>query len=184
DRGVRVAGRTVAITGATGGVGMFAVQIARAMGARVVAQVRRAEQVEAMKALGARDVVVTEDGSALGDYGPYAIAFDGLGGVVLKNLIGMLDDHGVAVTYGGTAAYTVEFPIFGLNRTASIYGFSLYQEVDEEPGGVSLARLMRLVQDGQIKVEIGRKVSWSEVGTMAMALLSRAYPGKGVMIVD
>jgi len=79
DKGVRVAGRRVAVSGSTGGVGSFAVQIARAMGATVVAQVRRDAQVDAVKALRAHEVIVSEDGSPLKDHGPYARAFAGVG---------------------------------------------------------------------------------------------------------
>lgn len=54
-------GETVLITGASGGVGQAAVQIARAMGARVVATTTSPSKVEALRALGAHHVVVSEN---------------------------------------------------------------------------------------------------------------------------
>ena len=47
------AGQTVLVLGAAGGVGMAAVQIARALGAKVVAVARGAEKMKALKAAGA-----------------------------------------------------------------------------------------------------------------------------------
>ncbi|MEM1348431.1 MAG: zinc-binding dehydrogenase [Myxococcota bacterium] len=183
DKGVRVTGRRVAITGATGGVGGFAVQIARAMGACVVAQVRRREQIAQVKALGAHEIVVSEDASGMVQHGPYAVVFDGLGGEAMRNLVKTLDRDGVLVTYGGTAGYTTEFGVFELPRRGSIYGFSLYQETDEEAGGVSLRRLLAMVERGLIEVEIGHRGSWEDIGEAAQALLDRAYSGKGVLTV-
>jgi NADPH:quinone reductase-like Zn-dependent oxidoreductase len=53
-------GETVLVTGASGGVGQAAVQIARHMGARVVATTTSAGKVEALQKLGAHHVVVSE----------------------------------------------------------------------------------------------------------------------------
>lgn len=57
DRGRLAAGETVLVTGAAGGVGSAAVQVARALGARVVAAVGGALKAQACRELGA-DVVV------------------------------------------------------------------------------------------------------------------------------
>ena len=181
DQGTRLTGRPVAITGATGGVGSFAVQIARAMGAEVVAQVRRAAQVEAVEALGAHHVVVSEDGAGFERHAPYALAFDGLGGEIFGRLVGLLDDEGVAVTYGGTAETQTSFGVYDLPRTASIYGFSLYNEIRFEPASKSLQRLLWLVRQGQVEVNIGHTAGWEDVGAVARALLDRDYTGKGIL---
>ena len=53
--------RRVCITGATGGVGDFAIQLAHLAGAQVIAQVRRPDQVAVVKQIGADDVVIGED---------------------------------------------------------------------------------------------------------------------------
>ena len=54
-------GRRVLVTGATGGVGDFAVQLARLAGAHVTASARRADQVAALRQLGAHEVTVGDD---------------------------------------------------------------------------------------------------------------------------
>jgi len=183
DKGVRLAGRRVAITGATGGVGGFAVQIARAMGAEVVAQVRHHAQIEGVQALGADHIVVGDDAAAFAELAPYALALDGLGGEMIAGLVAMLDRQGVAITYGGTASFTTTFGVHSLSHTASLYGFMLHQELAEEPGGVSLGRLINLVERGLVRVEIGRRGDWSTIGETAQALTDRGFTGKAVLSV-
>ncbi|MEM6791276.1 MAG: NADPH:quinone oxidoreductase family protein [Myxococcota bacterium] len=63
-RGQVQAGETVLILGATGTTGSAAVQVAKALGATVIATGRRADKLEAVRALGADHVVATDDGAA------------------------------------------------------------------------------------------------------------------------
>lgn len=56
-------GETVLVTGAGGGVGLHAVQLARAFGARVLGQTTSAEKVEAVRAAGAHEVVLSDRGA-------------------------------------------------------------------------------------------------------------------------
>jgi D-arabinose 1-dehydrogenase-like Zn-dependent alcohol dehydrogenase len=60
-RGRVTAGETVLITGATGGVGLQAVQLARHDGARVLAVTSTAEKAAALQAAGAHEVIVSPD---------------------------------------------------------------------------------------------------------------------------
>ena len=60
-KGGPLLGRRVLVTGATGGVGDFAVQLARLAGAHVTASARRADQVAGLRQLGAHEVTVGDD---------------------------------------------------------------------------------------------------------------------------
>jgi len=128
--------------------------------------------------------VVTEEASLMAEHGPYAGVFEGLGGAVMGKMVGTLAPDGVLVSYGGTAGYTTEFGVFQLPRRSSIYGFSLYQETDEEAGGVSLGRLMTMLEAGHIEVEIGYRGSWEDIASAAEALIAREFPGKGVLTLE
>ena len=60
-KGGPLLGKRVLVTGATGGVGDFAVQLARLAGAHVTGLVRRADQVPSVRQLGAHEVIVGDE---------------------------------------------------------------------------------------------------------------------------
>src|SRR5258706_9885851 len=78
-------GKRVLITGATGGVGDFAVQLARLAGAHVTALVRRTDQVPAVRQLGAHEVVV---GDEIPKEPKYDLIVDSVGGRTLSTALG------------------------------------------------------------------------------------------------
>src|SRR6266404_3134656 len=63
-------GRPVLITGASGGVGLFACQLARHFAAQVVAVIRRAQQEALVKRAGAHRIVIGEDAEPAREFGP------------------------------------------------------------------------------------------------------------------
>ncbi|NER83835.1 MAG: glycosyltransferase, partial [Leptolyngbya sp. SIO1D8] len=86
DKGTRLVGNSVLVNGITGGVGFFALQLAKLSGARVVAQVRKPEQADFAQRIGADAVVVTTDGTGLEAEGPYRLVVDGVSGSqIVKN---------------------------------------------------------------------------------------------------
>ena len=105
-KGGLLLGRRVLVTGATGGVGDFAVQLARLAGAHVTASARRADQVPALRQLGAHEV-------AVGDEIPASPKFDliveSVGGKTLGTALAALQRAGVCVTLGVSASAEVTF---------------------------------------------------------------------------
>ncbi len=83
--------RRVLVTGATGGVGDFAVQLARLAGAHVTATARRADQVAALRALGAHDVTV---GDEIPASPKYDLILDSVGGRTLGTALSALARSG------------------------------------------------------------------------------------------
>ena len=73
--------RRVCITGATGGVGDFAIQLAHLARAQVIAQVRRPDQVAVVKQVAADDVVIWEDPAAFAQHAPYDLVLESVGGM-------------------------------------------------------------------------------------------------------
>jgi NADPH2:quinone reductase len=183
-KGGLLLGKSVLVTGASGGVGDFALQLGRLSGARMVAHVRRAEQVEAAKAAGAEAVLVGEELAAEKPFGPYALILDSLGGKTLPVALTLLDEGGTCVLYGTTAGAQVTFDaskFYPLGR-ASLYGFILFDElITVEPAGPGLARLAGLVERGQLKPLISVEEPWTKVAEVAQRLTDRAYPGKAVL---
>lgn len=175
-------GRRALVTGANGGVGMFACQIARLAGARVTAQIRRA-QFEQMVAEVADDIAVGEDGSAAAPFGPYRLIAESVGGAVLTNAVNMLDHDGICVTYGGSASPETLVNVRHLMRPgrAVLYGFLLFNELSVEPAGEGLARLVSLVADGRLRTHITVEEPWERAPQVATDLWERRIAGKAVL---
>ncbi len=182
---INLAGRRVLITGATGGVGAFAVQLAAAMGAHVTAQVRRDDQADAVKAQGAHEVVVTSDGAALSSVDPFRMVIDGIGGDLLSASLARLDNDGLAVTYGATGG-GASVPIGALigKGRASVRGLNLYAASQVEAPRSWLSRLLSLTAAGAVRPPIERRGSWNDVGAIASELIARKFTGKAVLAVD
>jgi NADPH:quinone reductase-like Zn-dependent oxidoreductase len=175
-------GRRVLITGATGGVGDFAVQLARASGAHVTALVRRDDQAGFVRDLGAHDVVVGDEipGSPKQD-----LIVDSVGGRTLTSAFGALQRDGVCVTFGTSAADDVTFSprtLFGIGR-ASLYGLTLFNELPIEPASIGLRRLLDLVSAGSLSPRISVERPWAHVGAVADDLLHRRFSGKAVLTI-
>ena len=98
--GVKPDSGEVAVTGATGGVGSFAVALLARRGYRVVASTGKAQEADYLKRLGASDIIdrteLATPGKPLGKE-RWAGAVDSVGGVTLANLC-------ATTRYGGTVA--------------------------------------------------------------------------------
>lgn len=97
EKGGNLLGRTVLVTGASGGAGHFGVQLARMAGAKVVGLVRRAEQESLIREAGAHEVAIGEGASAAEEYGPYHLILESVGGRVLGESLAMLAPGGTCV---------------------------------------------------------------------------------------
>src|SRR4051794_8066962 len=89
-------GRRILITGASGGVGRFAVQLASRAGARVVAVVGSRERGAGLDELGAAEVVVGFDGLT----GTFDAALDNVGGQMLADVYALLAANAVVLSVG------------------------------------------------------------------------------------
>ena len=182
-RGGSLLARRVLVTAATGGVGDFAVQLARLAGAHVTASARRADQVPALRQLGADEVVV---GDEIPPTPKYDLVIESVGGRTLGTALAALERGGVCVTFGVSAAAEVTFDarqFFVAGRT-TLYGFYIFTELGSEPASVGLRRLADLVEAGRLAPHISLERPWGEVGQVAQQLLARRFPGKAVLTLD
>jgi NADPH:quinone reductase-like Zn-dependent oxidoreductase len=175
-------GRRVLVTGATGGVGRMAVQLARAAGARVTALVRDAAAAgDELTRIGAAAVVEHLDGD-------FDFVLDAVGGDVFGLAIEHLAPDGLVVNVGtpGDDA-TVTFRASRLDRAsgAAVRTLNLPDELTRHASGVTdLRRLCELVLDGRLDPQIGHEASWREIADAIDALLTRRAGGKIVLHVD
>lgn len=162
-----VRGKRVMVTGASGGVGRFAVQLAHLAGARVVAVVGRPERAVGLKELGAEDTVV---GTGVV---PVEAVLEAGGGASVQQGLQSLSTGGTFVAISADAqgvrssSGNIRVMKFGMNGHAA----------------PDLAELLQLMVQGQLQVQVGWRGNWSRVGEAAKALLDRKVDGKAVLEV-
>jgi NADPH:quinone reductase-like Zn-dependent oxidoreductase len=178
--------RDVLITGASGSVGAFAIQLARLAGARVVGLVRRPERAEAALGNGAHHVAVGEDADAAREHGPFDLILDGQGGAYLATAMHLLKKDGKVVFFGTSASHEVHLDPrdFYLRGGGTLYGLALSHELSRRGPADDLARLMRLLGEGRLKLRIDAEGSWTDAGALVQQQLDRAHVGKIVMRFD
>jgi NADPH:quinone reductase-like Zn-dependent oxidoreductase len=178
-------GKDVLVTGATGGVGQFAVQLGAIAGARVTAVASRPERAEGLSKLGAVEVVVGLDMT-----GPsYDLVLESLAGPALAASIMRLRIGGTIVSFGSSSREPSTFNLNDLSgqlgsRTL-IYKFSLFEELERQPTeDRDLAALARLIGEGKLDPQVGLEVSWHDAASAVKALLERRVLGKAVLRID
>lgn len=176
-------GKRVLVTGASGGVGDFAVRMARLSGAFVVAQLRREADAAAARAAGA-DVVAV--GSVAG-HGPFDLVVDGVAGATLADALAELAPGGISATYGSASGERLDFDLrrfFRAGRTRMV-GIALFEELKAlEPAGAALARLVAMVASGTLWPRISVRASWRDVDAIGHRLIARDFTGKAVLRVE
>jgi NADPH:quinone reductase-like Zn-dependent oxidoreductase len=183
ERCERLLGSSVLVTGASGGVGYFACQLGRLMGAHVVAQLRRPDFEDMVRATGVDDVVISADGSGLEGHGKFRSIIDGVGGQVLSKFLSHLDERGRAILYGVSAGPEATLAVRDLMLTGDgrIEGFYLYREAEIESAAKGLDRLLRLLADKRLTTHVPVTGNWNDIGETAARLIGRDFAGKAVL---
>lgn len=177
--GGAILGRNVLVTGATGGVGQFAVQLALAAGATVTAQVGRPSRAAEARELGACHVVTTLEDPGLG---PFHLVLDGVGGPLLAQAVHRMAPGGTLAAYGRVGGAVSQISVSDFYRqawNARIVGF--ISPVPEETKGEDLAILAGLVADGRLRPRIGLTLGWEKTAEAFAALGRREVRGKVVL---
>ncbi len=174
-------GRRVLVTGASGGVGGFAVQLAAIAGAEVTASVGSAARGAGLRELGAAAVVL--EGDTLD--GQFDLVMEGVGGPSLERSAHALARDGLVALYGAISAQPARIGLgdFRNGPFGRIQGFFIYQS-GVETFGRDLGLLVGLVARGRLGPQVGLDVSWRELGTAVERLRGRQVNGKVVLRID
>jgi NADPH2:quinone reductase len=172
-------GRNVLITGATGGVGHLAAQLAVIAGATVTALVSGPQRIDEARDLGVHHVVTALDEPGLG---PFHIVLDGRGGPALVDIAARLAPDATVLVYGsggGPAPLRLtEFYRAGAYNAKIIWFIST---VPEQTKGEDLASLVDLVATGRLVPRLGWTADWTHTADAFAAMDARQIRGKAVL---
>jgi NADPH:quinone reductase-like Zn-dependent oxidoreductase len=180
DCGQIQAGQTVLINGASGGVGSFAVQIAKAYGAEVTAVCSKAK-IDRVKSIGADHIIdytqtdITQTGQQFDlilDAAAYRSVFD---------YLPSLTKRGTYVLIGGSIARLFQTMFLGpwLTKTRS----QNVKLLMAKPNQKDLIALKEMLETGKITPVIDRTYSLSEVPTAIHQLEQRQVTGKIAIVI-
>ncbi|NEA43411.1 zinc-binding dehydrogenase [Streptomyces sp. SID11385] len=178
ERGRLAEGETVLVTGASGGVGLAAVQLARARGAKVVA-LSSGAKLAAVREAGA-DAVVDRAGDVaalLREAAPEGIdvALDVVAGDQLGDSLPLLREGGRWVVAGALAGWSVTLDVRRLYlHNAQVIGSAMHTRTH-------FARLMDLAREGAIRPVIAASYGLEDAARAQEELERRGHVGKLVL---
>lgn len=179
-------GRRVLVTGASGGVGLYGIQLAAQSGALATALVRQPKQETLVRGAGAVQVVVGERAGGTAAHGPFHCVLESVGGPVLADCLGQVAQGGVLVSYGisSEAPATIDVGQFFRTGRVRYYGLMLFSELGRRPASDGLAVLAGLMSQGRLQPHIDADDKLGNLGKLAERLYSRQIVGKAVLHVD
>ncbi|MFN6981999.1 MAG: NADPH:quinone oxidoreductase family protein [Brevundimonas sp.] len=199
DRAQLKAGETLLVLGAAGGVGAAAVELGKAMGARVVAAASTNDKVQFALDLGADNGLIYPTGPmdkaaqkelsgefklATGRDGA-DVVYDAVGGDYADPALRAMDWNGRYLVVGFPAG----IPSLPLNLTllksVSVIGVFWGAAVARDPKGhaANMAELMQMYADGKIRPRVSRTFPLEKAGAAIKALGDRQALGKIVVTV-
>jgi NADPH:quinone reductase len=182
-RQVRVrSGSTVLVYAGAGGVGTATIQVARALGARVIATVGSAEKVAVCLELGADEACVYDE---LPENMQVDVVVDPVGGELFAGSFARLKPLGAVVAIGSAAgAWTKIDPARLVGRNVGLYGFFLGRLLRHEPEvvGNAVGELLGLWHTGAFAPLVGAEFPLDQVEQAHELVESRKSVGKVVLV--
>jgi NADPH2:quinone reductase len=174
-----LAGGTVLVTAASGGVGGAAVQVAKHLGAQVVAAASTEEKRRFALELGADEAVGYD---ALP---PCDVAFDPVGGDVFAACLAALRPLGTLVAVGFAGGLWQDIsPALLVGRNVAVRGFYLGRLMRHDPGLVRAAaeEVLALWQEGAVRPVVGASFPLEQAAEAHRLIDERKHVGKVVLV--
>ncbi|MDX5984966.1 NADPH:quinone oxidoreductase family protein [Sphingomonas echinoides] len=200
DRGHLAEGQTLLVLGAAGGVGLAAVELGKAFGARVVAAVSSEEKAEAARQAGADDTIVyarapfdkdqskalAEQFKAAGGKGGYDVIYDPVGGDYAEPALRSIGWEGRYLVVGFPAGIP-KLPLnLTLLKSCDVCGvfWGAFAARDPEANRAHIERLFLLWRDGQIAPRVTETFAFEDGGKAIAKMAARGAIGKLVVSVS
>ena len=194
-------GDEVLVLGASGGVGLAAVDIARAYGARVVAAVSTKEKAEVCASYGADEVVVygtdklnkeeqiafTQELKSKSTKGGYDIIYDPVGDCYAEPALRAIGWAGTYLVVGFAGGKIPSFPAnLMLLKGCAVSGVFIgrFQATEPKQNTKNLAEIGRLLSEGKITPFISNTVPMKDAVASIKAIAERRVLGKLVFVND
>ena len=176
DQGNIKSSQTVLINGASGGVGMFAVQIAKALGTEVTG-VCSSKNLEFVKSLGADRVIDYTKEDFTDNSGQYDIILDAVGKRSLSNCKRVLTPNGIYIS-------TLPTPeVFIQSLLTAFFPGQKAKFVIERPNTEDLVYLKELIETGKMRTVIDRSFPLAELAAAHSYSESERTVGKIAIVV-
>ena len=176
-------GSVVLVYAAAGGVGSAAIQVARTLGARVIAAVGSAEKLDVCRSLGADEAFVYDELPE--DIGADVVV-DPVGGQLFASSFARLRPLGTVIAIGSAAgAWPQIEPARLVGRNVGLAGFYLGRllRLDPELVGEAVGELLGLWHTGALKPLVGAEFPLDEVEQAHALVESRQSVGKVVLLI-
>ncbi|TPN55159.1 MULTISPECIES: zinc-binding dehydrogenase [unclassified Mesorhizobium] len=174
-----LAGQRVLITGASGAVGRFQIQIAREQGASVTA-IAAARHAEDLRGLGAEQIVESIEQAE----GLFSLITESVGGESLAHAIERVAPGGTIVMFGSSSGELtpVGFRQFVPGHEgARLQTFAYYTSGPDI--GADIASLLTLAAAGRLETRVAMTVPWTDIAQALDALRQRSFSGKAVLTI-
>jgi NADPH2:quinone reductase len=188
DRGRVRKGETLLVLGAAGGTGVAAIQIGKALGARVIAAASTEEKLAACKAEGADDVVLTAPGADLKarfkSFGGIDVVFDAVGGDQSEPALRALVPRGRFLVIGFASGTIPKLPLnLVLLKECDVvgvqWGVFAFRERDAQRALVE--DLLRMWRAGAVRPRVHRTYRLDDAKAALEDLAARRVIGKAVV---
>lgn len=184
-RGALQAGQTLVVLGAAGGVGLTAVQIGAAMGARVIGIARGADKVDVVRQAGASHVIDSATcpdlRAALRDLGGADVVYDPVGAEPGEAAFRALRPGGRFLVIGFAGGRPPVLPLnHALVKNITIHGFYWggYRELDLTALRDSLTTVFDLYAAGKLHPHVGEVLELDQIAEGYRLLAERKAVGK------
>jgi D-arabinose 1-dehydrogenase-like Zn-dependent alcohol dehydrogenase len=175
------AGESVLVTGASGGVGVHAVQIAKLLGARVVAVTSSPAKVDALRALGVDEVIVSSDGKFNKDAmratdGGADVALELVGAPTFNGSLRSLRSGGRLVIVGNVTQERIDVnPGYLIVREIAVVGSAGASRAD-------LAEVFAWAASGKLRPVVAARMKLDDARAAQEQLLRKGVVGRIVLV--